>query len=362
MTPRFRPGEGLAGWVYQNGRSTLVSDAINDPRFAPASESPDRPRSMLVVPVRVGDRTVGVISADKDEPNAFDTNDLRLAETLAQQAGIAIQRSRDLEPAQAEAEAAARGGTATTPRPVPAPPWRYGQCLAGLHGPLDPYPLQDADYAVIRETRVEAVKLLSAGDDAPAAGAASVRRLREINPNLFVMARILARPADRRMAPSDFVMATRGSIHEFYAAGVRYFEVHNEPNLSAEGLGVSWANGAEFSAWFLQVMNMLRADTGLAEARWGFPGCSPGAAIPGQRQAMWAPSGGFMDQCAAAIATADWLGLHCYWQDGAGMHSEIDGMAWRRARARFPGKLLFITEFSNNSPNVPPAEKGRQYA
>ena len=37
-------------------------------------------------------------------------------------------------------------------------------------------------------------------------------------------------------------------------------------------------------------------------------------------------------------------------------------MYWQRYQTLFPGKLLFITEFSNNSGAVPPAVKGHQYA
>jgi hypothetical protein len=254
----------------------------------------------------------------------------------------------------------------------PAPPWSYGKCLAGLHGPADPYPLADSDYAVIRTARVEAVKVLSAGDGAPGAGAVSVQKLLEINTNMFVMARVFEKPANRLMTPGEFVSATLAGIRELYGAGVRYFELHNEPNLSIDGLGTSWGNGTEFNQWFLQVVSMLRMDPGLAGAKWGFPGCSPGHGIgryfdqPAgrwvERQAMWASSAGFMDQCATAIANADWLGVHCYWRDDAGMRSEDDGMGWRLARSRFPGKLLFITEFSNNNGAVSLEDKGRQYA
>ena len=64
---------------------------------------------------------------------------------------------------------------------------------------------------------------------------------------------------------------------------------------------------------------------------------------------------------------ADWIGVHCYWQfDGSGLfgieNPDSGGMYWRRYKTRFPGKLLFITEFSNNGVQIPLAEKGRQYA
>jgi len=52
---------------------------------------------MLVAPVRVGDQTIGVISADQDEFDWFSESDRRLLDALAWQAGIAIERATALE-------------------------------------------------------------------------------------------------------------------------------------------------------------------------------------------------------------------------------------------------------------------------
>lgn len=97
MTRSFKPGEGLAGWVFQQGESLVLADARDDPRFAPARAHQDRPRSMLVAPVKVGDQTTGVISADQDEFGWFSESDKRLVDALGQQAGIAIQRAASLD-------------------------------------------------------------------------------------------------------------------------------------------------------------------------------------------------------------------------------------------------------------------------
>ncbi|MCU0289146.1 MAG: GAF domain-containing protein, partial [Acidobacteria bacterium] len=89
----FIPGEGLAGCVFQNGESVIKADARLDSRYAQARQRIDKPRSMLVVPVKVGKRAIGVISADQDEKNWFNDSDRQLVETLAQHAGIAIERA-----------------------------------------------------------------------------------------------------------------------------------------------------------------------------------------------------------------------------------------------------------------------------
>lgn len=96
-TRRFRSGEGLAGWVFQHGESLVLDNAKEDERFAAAREEQDRPRSMLVVPVKVGDRTIGVISADQDEYSWFGESERRLLDALARQAGIAIERATGLK-------------------------------------------------------------------------------------------------------------------------------------------------------------------------------------------------------------------------------------------------------------------------
>jgi GAF domain-containing protein len=96
----FRPGEpdeGLAGWVFRHGESVVLNDAREDRRFAPARAGQDQPRSMLVAPMKVASKTIGVISADKDEFGWFSENDQRLVDALALQAGIAIERNNGLE-------------------------------------------------------------------------------------------------------------------------------------------------------------------------------------------------------------------------------------------------------------------------
>jgi len=96
MSRRFKPGEGLAGWVFQKGQSIVLPDARADSRYAPARQRENLPHSMLVVPIIAGIRTIGVISADQDEYNGFSENDLQLVDTLARRAGIAIERALGL--------------------------------------------------------------------------------------------------------------------------------------------------------------------------------------------------------------------------------------------------------------------------
>lgn len=94
---RFALDEGLVGWAYTQRQPIVLADARSDPRFAPASRRAERPRSMLIMPLPVGDQIIGVICADKDQFGWFGPAELGLLETLARQTGIAIQRNSGLE-------------------------------------------------------------------------------------------------------------------------------------------------------------------------------------------------------------------------------------------------------------------------
>ena len=97
LSRRFGPAEGLAGWVFQNGQSLVLADATQDARFDRPRGCCRQPRSMLVVPVKVGDQTIGVISADQDAHSWFTESDRLLVDALARQVGTAVQRARGLK-------------------------------------------------------------------------------------------------------------------------------------------------------------------------------------------------------------------------------------------------------------------------
>ena len=94
ITRCFALGEGLAGWVAQKGESLLAQDAKKDEHFSKGETRPEVNRSMVVVPLKIDDEVIGVISADQDRVNAFDEQDLQTVETLASQAGTALEKAR----------------------------------------------------------------------------------------------------------------------------------------------------------------------------------------------------------------------------------------------------------------------------
>ncbi len=238
---------------------------------------------------------------------------------------------------------------ANAPFPAPAPDyaWAPGVCLTGLHGRTDGA-LQDADFEAVRVSQVEAVKLLTW------ARPQDVDRLRTIRPDVFILARLMTKIGAPNQFSDFFVSEVQTQMAQFYAKGIRYFELHNEPNLTLEGCRSSWQDGHDFARFFLEVQSQLKAR--FPEARLGWPGLSPGPALEGVRQKDW----DFVDQADAALRAADWLGVHCYWQSAPQMEDEaVGGRVYRAYRQRYPDKLIFITEFSNAT--EPPPVKAAQY-
>ena len=89
-----RLGEGFTGWVAQHGEPIVVRDANGDPRGATIAGTDEIDESMLVVPMRHDDLTIGVITLSKLGLDGFGPDDLRLLTILAEQAAIAVGSAR----------------------------------------------------------------------------------------------------------------------------------------------------------------------------------------------------------------------------------------------------------------------------
>jgi len=97
LSRRFLPGEGIVGMVFKNGNPIIVPDVSKEKNFSPSRYNPEKPRSMLAVPLRASDQIIGVICADNMSLDAFTENEMELVVALARQAGNAIQRNRNLK-------------------------------------------------------------------------------------------------------------------------------------------------------------------------------------------------------------------------------------------------------------------------
>ncbi len=92
--PGFRQqvGIGMVGWAVTSGQSQLANDTSADPHFVKCVDHDTR--SELDVPLKVGERVLGVLSVESEQPDAFAEDDVPFVETLADQIAVAIENAR----------------------------------------------------------------------------------------------------------------------------------------------------------------------------------------------------------------------------------------------------------------------------
>lgn len=87
----FPLGKGIVGSVAATGKARLVGDTRLDPDYWDVVEGT---RSEMCVPLRSGDRILGVLNAESPRVDAFTPEDLRLLQMLADQMSVVIERAR----------------------------------------------------------------------------------------------------------------------------------------------------------------------------------------------------------------------------------------------------------------------------
>ena len=93
---RIKKGEGIVGWVIENGKPVVVNDVSNNPLFLKKvdEESGFQTKSILCVPLETTNRLWGAIEVlNKTDGGDFTPKDLILCEAIAGQAAIAIENA-----------------------------------------------------------------------------------------------------------------------------------------------------------------------------------------------------------------------------------------------------------------------------
>jgi nitrate/nitrite-specific signal transduction histidine kinase len=85
--------EGIVAWVAQTGEPIMANDVSKEPKHHYIHELSDT-RSELAIPVKIGDKILGVLDIESNEINAFTGEDMSTAQTLADQLAIAIENAR----------------------------------------------------------------------------------------------------------------------------------------------------------------------------------------------------------------------------------------------------------------------------
>jgi len=92
---RIPRDQGLSGRVISTGEPLLLHGADTvDSSGGLTFGKPDTPLSILAVPMTLGGKTIGMLSAQSYKPNVYTEDDLQILSTLANQAIVAIQNGR----------------------------------------------------------------------------------------------------------------------------------------------------------------------------------------------------------------------------------------------------------------------------
>ncbi len=96
---RLQPGEGIAGWVAQHGKSCVVRDVRLDPRFSARmdEESAFRTKSIAAAPLIGNGKVLGVVEVlNRPGDEAFTEFDQMLLTLLGRFAGEMLADIRDV--------------------------------------------------------------------------------------------------------------------------------------------------------------------------------------------------------------------------------------------------------------------------
>ena len=95
MQLKLKKGEGLAGYVLSKGEPLLVNNPVEHPLSIQVPGTPeDEPEVLAIAPLKVRQRTMGVMTVQRDGfEHPFTNTDLSLLTAFASQAAVAIENA-----------------------------------------------------------------------------------------------------------------------------------------------------------------------------------------------------------------------------------------------------------------------------
>lgn len=88
---------GLIGWVARTGEPLVVNEVFKDPRYFYAVPEESKTQAELVVPIKIHGEVIGVLDIQSDVRGAFDDDDLRTAQAIADQIAHALQALQNFQ-------------------------------------------------------------------------------------------------------------------------------------------------------------------------------------------------------------------------------------------------------------------------
>lgn len=96
--PNLKIGQSISGRAVQERRPIIVADVMKDRDYMyPDLASKEGLVSLLSVPMMMRDKAVGVINSYTSVPHTFTSEEVRLMQTIANQAAIAIEHTTLME-------------------------------------------------------------------------------------------------------------------------------------------------------------------------------------------------------------------------------------------------------------------------
>src|SRR5262249_23351251 len=95
----FPRGTGVSGLAVSTRRAAVTADILHDPRIPLTPEVRARVEqagysAVLAVPLMVGDRVIGALGAGDRAGRLFKADEIRLAQTFADQAALALDNAQ----------------------------------------------------------------------------------------------------------------------------------------------------------------------------------------------------------------------------------------------------------------------------
>jgi HD-GYP domain-containing protein (c-di-GMP phosphodiesterase class II) len=88
---RLKLGQGITGYVAQTGKPYIANDVSRNSHYHIFDK---KTRSEIAVPLKIGEKTIGVINIESYKKYTFTEKDLELLTLVANQASVAIQNSQ----------------------------------------------------------------------------------------------------------------------------------------------------------------------------------------------------------------------------------------------------------------------------
>ncbi len=84
---------GQVGWVLANGEFLYLPDIRQDTRYVAAEKAPDA-KSELLLPLKMGERVLGVLDLQSERPSRFTHDEIPVFQLLADQMAIALENAQ----------------------------------------------------------------------------------------------------------------------------------------------------------------------------------------------------------------------------------------------------------------------------